>query len=88
MRAIFGVTIGLALALTAPVKAETIGKCPATDYGNGVYYLQCSEVGPALAELRGKYPNSVLTFTYYAYVLAGNLGAQGYYVVVNPPAVR
>lgn len=81
------ILIGLAtLAMMASACAETIGNCPVTDYGNGVYYLKCTEVGPALAELRGKNPNSIITMSYYINVFAGNPLSQGYYVIVNSPA--
>lgn len=85
MRRIIGICIGIvALALASAASAETIGGCDAKNYGNGVYYLNCSDAGPALAELRAKYPDSFITLTFYVSVVSGNTWARGYYVIVNP----
>lgn len=85
-RLVIRTLIGLAALLASTVaRAETIAGCNATEYGNGVFYLKCPDVGPALAVLRERHPNAVITFTYYHRVAGSNTMVQGYYVIVNQP---
>lgn len=84
MRTIFAIALFAftTFAMTS-ANAEVIDGCKVTDYGHNVYYLQCDEVGPALATLRDRYPDSVLIFTFYEHVVAGSTIMHGYYVIVN-----
>lgn len=53
------------------------------EYGNGVYYLGCGDIGKALSELRSLYPRHTISFASYDSI-DGN--TSGYYVILNPPA--
>lgn len=77
-------TAMLAFAATSALGAELELKgCPrSTDYGSGIFYLGCSDIGKALVELRQRYPTAVISFASYSGVMHGG-GTGGYYVIIN-----
>jgi hypothetical protein len=87
MRKLAGMMLAVALGLTATsAQALQIEGCWVTDYGNGVYYLKCSDVGPALSNLKAQNPDATISFASYA---GTQFGTSGYYVIVSPaPAAQ
>jgi len=76
----------LLISISASAQPLSLPGCVVTDYGRGVYYLKCYEVGPAMAKLREMYPQANFAITSSSFA-AGlfSLGTTGYYVVFNPP---
>ncbi len=82
--------VALCLVTLLPVAASaqslTLPGCHVTDYGRGVYYLRCYEVGPALAKLRELYPQANFAITSSSWAAGSvSMGTTGYYVMLNPP---
>ncbi len=83
------VMLCLAALLPTAVSAQslTLPGCAVTDYGHGVYYLKCYEVGPALAKLRELYPQANFAISSSSWSAGSiSVGTTGYYVVLNPPS--
>jgi hypothetical protein len=77
------------LATIASAQALTLPGCKVTDYGNGIYYLSCHEVGPALSRLRELNPQANIVATSSSFAAGSfGLGTTGYYVILNPPAAK
>ena len=82
--------VALCFATLMPVAVSaqslTLPGCGVTDYGHGVYYLRCYEVGPAMAKLREMYPQANFAITSSSFAAGSfGMGTTGYYVVLNPP---
>jgi hypothetical protein len=81
--------VALCLVVLLPVAASaqslTLPGCGVTDYGRGVFYLRCYEVGPALSKLRELYPQTNFMVTSSSWAAGAlSMGTTGYYVILNP----
>lgn len=83
---IAALSLAVLMPWTAASQSLTLPGCSVTEYGRGVYYLKCYEVGPALAKLREMSPQVNFAITSSSWAVGSvSLGTTGYYVVFNPP---